>query len=91
MAGFGERVVQGAEGLLAAEPLRGDEIEEVGRGGAEDEDDSLVGDGKLPGMDREREAIDGEHQRGASEGARLGGGPYSFSMVHCSGCWFRRA
>lgn len=43
------------------------------------------GQGEVAGLDGEREAI------GMSHAGMRGGRAYSFSIVHCRGCWFRRA
>ena len=63
----------------------GIELEERRGDGAQHDDGAALRQGERPRLDRERQAIDLGHRRGRAAA------PYSFSMVHCSGCWLRRA
>ena len=77
--------MQRPEALVAAKPVRGNQLEERGRARRAARDGPLCGKGERLRLERERESI------GLDIGAGGRGGPYSFSMVHCSGCWLRRA
>ena len=86
MAALGERVVQRPEALDAAQPVGRDQVEEGGGRGAQHEDVARRGEGERAAS---RTASARRSAWDIERAAR--GGPYSFSMVHCSGCWFRRA
>ena len=72
-------------GCSARSRPRGSDIDPAARLGVQHENRPGLGHRQRAGGQCQRQAV------GMGHGRRARGRRYSFSIVHCSGCWFRRA